>query len=274
MTVAIKREKGDLIWIDAVIQFNRAFQATVTKHPIETGAFVTDHTIVENPVLNISGVITDVDFNLQRPNLSEAAKAEKGWKTKQFENNVPIPDNAVMVSSDDNVFKKYLPESVSQFFPEQPASVTVNTVTRPKTAEALELDLIEIRTNRELVDIVEFDGGNRIKKIWSKCVMTNLSIEENPDSGDALWPSMTFEQVTFAKSKSVEIPTKVNSTVKNKAASTSGKGTQSTPKGQCTLTNPESAPTYNSKLGSEAVRTQNANNAGPQGAELLLVNKP
>ena len=270
MTIAIKREKGDLIWIDAVIQFNRTFQSSVTKHPIETGAFVSDHTIVENPVLNISGVITDVDFNLQRPVISESDKLAKGWRTKQFENNVPVPDNAVTVSGDNNVFKKYLPESVSQFFPEQPASVTVDPVTRPKTAEALENDLIEIRTNKELVDIVEFDG-KRIKKIWANCVMTNLGFDENADSGDALWPNMTFEQITFAKSTIVEIPTKVKDSVKNKASSTKGKGTQSADKGETNTANPEQVPTYNSRLGSEAVRTRNANNALPQDGSYLLV---
>lgn len=270
MTVAIKRAKGDLIWIDAVVQFNRAFQSSVTKHPIETGAFVSDHTIIENPVLTVSGVISDVDFNNQRPVISETDKMAKGWKTKQFENNVPVPDDNVMISADNNVFKKYLPESVSQFFPEQAAGVVVGTVTRPKTAESLESDLIEIRTMKEEIDIVEFEG-DRIKKIWSSCVMINLMFEENPESGDALWPTMTFEQVTYAKSVNVKIPQKVKPEVKNKAAPTTGKGSQSTTKGQCTLSDPKTVPTYNSELGSEAVKTQKANNAYPQGADLLLV---
>ncbi len=245
MTLAIKREKGDLIWIDAVIQFNRAFQASVTKHPVETGAFVSDHTIVENPVLTVSGVITDVDFNLQRPNLPEAAKAEKGWKTKQFENNSPVPDNAVSISSDTNVFKKYLPESVSQFVKEQPVTATVSEITRPKTAEAIEKDLVEIRTVKELVDIVEF-VGDRIKTVWKNCVMTSLNFEENADSGDALWPSMTFEQVTFVKSESVTIPTEVKAEVKNKAAPTTGKGNQTGDKNKCPATDPKTSATDNS----------------------------
>ncbi len=246
MTLAIKREKGDLIWIDAVVQFNRAFQASVTKHPIETGAFVTDHTIVENPVLTVSGVITDVDFNLQRPVISESDKEAKGWKTKQFENNSPVPDNAVSISSDTNVFKKYLPGSVSQFVKEQPVTATVSEITRPKTAEAIEKDLVEIRTVKELVDIVEF-VGDRIKTVWKNCVMTSLNFKENADSGDALWPSMTFEQVTFAISVDVKIPQQVSKEVKNKAAPTNGKGNQSTGKNQCKLEDPKTEATTNSK---------------------------
>ena len=242
MTVAIKREKGDLIWIDAVVQFGRTFASSVTKHPIETGAFVSDHTIIENPILTISGVISDVDFNLQRPTISESDKLAKGWKTKQFENNVPIPDNAVEVSSDNNVFKRFLPESVSQFFPEQPVTVTVNTETRPKTTEALENDLIEIRTMKERVDLVEFDGG-RIKKVWKNCVLTSLAFQEDENSGDALWPDMTFEQVTYALSVNVTIPQQVQKEIKNKVATTAGKGNQSTTKQESTVGDPKSSTT-------------------------------
>lgn len=247
MTIAIKREMGDLIWIDAVIQYNRTFQSSVTKHPIETGAFITDHTIIENPVFTVSGVITDADFNLQRPVISESDKEAKGWKSKQFENNFPIADSAVEISADKNVFKRFLPESVSQFFPEQPASVSVNVETRPKTAEVLELDLIQIRDNREYVDVVEFAGdGNRIKKVWTNCVMTGLSFEENPDSGDALWPTMTFEQVTFSVSMAVRIPQQVVEKLKNKVAPTTGKGNQASTKQACKLESTD-APTTNSR---------------------------
>lgn len=263
MTVALKRKSGDLIWIDAVISFNRQRSASVTKHPIETGAFISDHTIVENPIFTVSGVISDVDFNNQRPVISESDKLAKGWRTKEFENNVPIPDEIVMISSDNNVFKKYLPESVSQFFPEQAAGVEVGEAFRPKTVESIEKDLIHILSAKEEVSLVEFEG-NRIKEVWTSCIMTGLTFEENPESGDALWPTMTFEKVVYAISVEATIPTKVSSELKNKAAATNGKGNQSPTKAESNQPNPRTNPTNNSSKNardiSAAALTNEVNN--------------
>jgi hypothetical protein len=263
MTVALKRAKGDLIWIDAVLSFNRQRSASVTKHPIETGAYVSDHTTIENPTFSVNGVISDVDFNLQRPNISPSEESAEGWTKKQFENNVPIPSTNVEIAGGVSKYTRYLPESVSQFFTEQSPSVVVGSVTRPKTADALEADLIEILKGKEKVSLIEF-SGNRIKKVWDSCVMTSLTFDETPDSGDALWPNMTFEQVVYALSVNVPIPQQVKKDVKNKASPTTGKGSQSPTKGAANLEDPKTTPTNNSRAVSgdisAAALTQKSNN--------------
>jgi hypothetical protein len=216
MTVAIKRAKGDIIWFDAVLQFNRQNSASVSKHPLETGSYITDHTTTENPIITISGVITDVDFNIQRPKVE---------KEKQFVNNKPLPNNIVTVESDGGKYKEFLPESISQFFEDQPPHVNINPITRPKTAEAIEDDLIQIWKDKEAVTLMEFKGSVA-KERYDNCIITNLTFNESSDSGDALWPSITLEQVAYAKSTNVKIPQKVAASVKNAASPTNGKGTQ------------------------------------------------
>lgn len=220
MTVAIKRAKGDIIWFDAVLQFNRQNSASVSKHPLETGSYITDHTTTENPIISLNGLITDVDFNLQRPQVA-------GLNQKQFVNNVPLNGSTVDVQADGGKYSKYLPESVSQFLEDDAPSVTVTPITRSKLTDSLEEDLIQIWKEKEAITLVEF-SGNKIKKTYTNCIVTNLTFNESGDSGDALWPNMTFEQVAFAKSSNVKIPQNVSAKVKNAAAPTNGKGSQAT----------------------------------------------
>jgi hypothetical protein len=225
MTVAIKRENGSIIWFDAVLQFNRQRTASVSKHPLETGSFVTDHTTTENPIFTVSGLITDVDFNLQRPVVSTEDAKSNSIKTKPFVNNDPLVDPTVTIQSDGGKYSRYLPESVTQFLEDSAPSVAVTPITRSKTSISIEEDFIQIWKTKELITLVEF-SGSKVKSVYNNCVLTNLSFNETPDSGDALWPSMTFEQVSFAKSSVAKIPQNVTDKMKNKAAATNGKGNQ------------------------------------------------
>lgn len=232
MTVAIKRSKGDIIWFDSVMQFNRQRTASVSKHPLETGSYITDHTTTENPVITISGLITDVDFNLQRPVVSVDDAKANGIQQKPFVNNDPLSNPTVRIESDGGKYSQYIPESVSQFLEDDAPSVSVTPITRSKSAIAIEDDLIQIWKNKEAVTLVEFTGS-RINKLYTDCIITSLVFNENADSGDALWPEMTFEQVSYVLSTSVKIPQKVSNAVKNKAAPTNGKGNQAVAPSAC-----------------------------------------
>lgn len=225
MTVAIKRSKGDIIWFDAVLQFNRQFSASVSKHPLETGAYVSDHTTTENPILSVSGLVSDVDFNKQRPTLSGSDIEKYDVNQKPFINSQPLPDKIVNIWQGGGKYTQYLPESISQFIEDQPPYVSVSPITRQVNAELVEKYLIEIWRNKEEITLIEFDG-NRVSKAHVNCVMTSLTFNETPESGDALWPVMTFEQVSYAISKDTSIPKNVSSAVKNKASGTNGKGNQ------------------------------------------------
>jgi hypothetical protein len=225
MTVAIKRSKGDIIWFDAVLQFGRQYSASVTKHPLEDGSYITDHTTTENPVISLSGLITDVDFNLQRPVISQEEANEKKIQQKPFVNNNPLTNPTVEINTDGGKYKDFLPESISQFLEDSAPSVTVTPVTRSMTATTIEEYLIDIWKSKEEIVLYEFEGS-RIKKLHTNCIVTSLNFNETPESGNALWPVMTFEQVSYAISKDTSIPKNVSASVKNKASGTNGKGNQ------------------------------------------------
>lgn len=226
MTIALQRSNGDLIWFDAILQYNRQMTSTITKHPVETGASVSDNTTRENLVMQISGVVSDADFNLQRPNLSVSDSTNNDITRKTFVNNTPVLDNTVQISTGQNSYTKYLPETLAQFVEDQVPTVTVSESSRPVFSDTIENALTEIWNNSEEVSIIEFDGDKVRGGIKHNCIMISLSLQESPDSGAALWPEMTFEQVTYVTSESTTIPKTVNKSITNTAATKKNKGSQ------------------------------------------------
>lgn len=225
MTVAIKRSNGDLIWLDAVLQFSQQYQGSVTTHPIETGGYVTDHIVNENVKLRIDGVLSDVDFNLNRPVITASMQELFDIKTKQFVNNVPVDDKSVQINTGTiNRFAKLLPESVTQFMDEQAPEVIVSPNARPIQALYVIEYLKQMWRDKELFEVLELTVDNSLNITYKDCVITSLSFTEDPDGGAAVYPQLEIEQVVFAESKNVKIPKQVADAVKKKAASKEGQG--------------------------------------------------
>lgn len=232
MTVAIKRENGDLLWFDAVLNFNRQFSGSVSKHPLETGAVITDHTTIENEVITLEGILSDADFNLHRPLINQQQAATFGIQNKQFVNNTPVSsavDGSQLYQNvliDTGSTPLPLPESIGQFFgAANTPTVSINerTQSKVKLAAAIQEDLIQMFKKREEFVLLSFID-ERIGEALSNCVVTSLSFSEDPDSGDAVYPRMTIERVTYATSTSVRIKTRVSPDIEKKAASQRNKG--------------------------------------------------
>lgn len=209
MTIAIRRENGDILWFDAVEGFDEALSSTVTKHPIATGGFVADHVTKDNPRFTLRGVLSDADFNYNRPQLGNDYE---GWQSvsvkKQYVNNTPV-NSPVSINSNVNVFKSFLPESISQFTTTSIPQVVVTEQPKVKSASAVRLDLVRMRDMKEIFTLIDFED-NLIRRSWSTCVFTNLSFSETPEGGDAqaLFPVMEIEQVTFTTVENIRIKLK------------------------------------------------------------------
>lgn len=221
MTVAIKRKNGDLIWFDAVLQFSRQYSASVTQHPIESGGVITDHTILDNPIIQLSGVISDADFNLARPIITQSDADNFKITNKQFVNNAPV--NTKVTITEQNTLGRFLPESVGQFLPVPTISVEVPASSKPKSAEMLQDDIRSMWQSREEFELISFRGST-IEDTFDNCIITSLDFTETPDGGDALYPNLTIERVTYVKSANVKIPQDVQDSVKEQASPNQGKG--------------------------------------------------
>jgi hypothetical protein len=207
MTIALKRANGDILWFDAVTNFGESYSSTVTKHPIASGGFVSDHIIVDNNVYQISGVLSDADFNLNRPVEYKSTGAGDGSGTrKQYVNNTTTEPSVVI--NDSGVKQFGLPEIVARFRQDVIPSVEVVPQSKDKLAEAVKNDLIAMRNGKELFTILEFEGSVLVGSPIENCVFTSLSFKADANTGYGLFPEMTIEQVTFTNVESVKVQIK------------------------------------------------------------------
>lgn len=220
MTYAIRRANGDVLYFDAITNVEEKYTATVTKHPIASGAFISDHTIVDNKKFTLRAILSDADFNLNRP-------SEEGWQSvtnKQFVNDTQtqIP---VKVTNEGAKWRSFLPEVVSQFTANTIPTVTVTPQTKVKSANAVRFDLIDMFEKKEPFTLVEYNT-NLVARSWSNVVLVDLSFAEDADTGYGLFPNMQMEQVTYTDVENVVIKIKQTPNKGRKTGVTTKKETQ------------------------------------------------
>lgn len=202
MTIAILRPNGDLIWFDAITQFSERYTGTLTTHPLESGSTVNDHTTINNLEMTLNGIISDADFNLSRPTITDDDARDWHINNKQFVNNSPV-STTVEITSRPGV-NKFLPASISQFVTQPEPVVMVPNYDRPKFAARIKDELTFIQVNAENFSLVDFQNG-RIWRVLENCVLTNLDFTETPEAGDAIYPLMTIVQARYATTKFTKI---------------------------------------------------------------------
>lgn len=216
MTIAILRENGDLIWFDAIKEFRERYSGAVSSHPLESGGLITDHTTTNNLVLELSGIISDADFNLSRPTITDDDSRDWKINNKQFVNNSPVTSYTT-ISMEPSI-SKFLPESIAQFVGTTAPVVTVPDSVRPKYAAKIQSELTQMAGGvvglvdakgrpkaQEVFSLVDFRDG-KIWRVIDNCVMTSLDFSEDPTTGDAIFPVMTIERVVFSTTKSTTVP--------------------------------------------------------------------
>lgn len=220
MTYAIRRENGDVLYFDAITNVEEQYTATVTKHPLASGAFITDHTIVDNKKFSIKAVLSDADFNLNRP-------SDEGWKSvtnKQFVNDTEtqVP---VKITSNGAKWRSFLPEVVSQFTANTIPTVVVTPQSKIKTAHAVRFDLIDMFEKKEAFTLVEYNT-NLTARLWDTVILTGLSFSEDADTGFGLFPNMQMEQVTYTNVENVAIKLKTTPNKGRKTGTTTKKASE------------------------------------------------
>jgi hypothetical protein len=238
--IALKLESGDVVWMDAVLSFSESYSASVTKHQIESGSSISDHIIQDNARFTISGVITNVDFNrtFDFSNIPTDSVNSEGFEV----NKLSVQPTGVQIkTSQTNPLVKLLPDSVRQFIgSDSPPEVVVLEAVVGADVKSSE-DLLKAMVNgftqvdtkgnprqvRQLVTIIEYNPDFSVVNFFDSCVCTSLSFNQSPDSGDAIYPQMSFEQVRFVTLMSTTFPkNKIKSEIKNKASDKEHKGNQ------------------------------------------------
>lgn len=202
-----------VIYFDAVTDYSKQYGGKVTEHPLAAGASITDHYISSNKKYKIKGVISGIDF-LSLP-LNFKIDGEDIYNKKDYVLPVSIPSL--------NILDSFLPDVISQFLGTDSPSPIISPQAvkdyRLDIENALEQILHGLYYNEErkkwenrmtLVTLFELNGAEVPSKIIENLAITSFNIEENAESGDALFFDMSLEQITFAKLEKAEAPKPAN----------------------------------------------------------------
>lgn len=227
MTMGIKwgaddPENQGLIYLDAVTAYSESHSGKVTSHPVDTGSVITDHYTRDNPKFSISAVITGVDIS------NNSYLITDGQGNYPF--NTSISPTAVSVNSTDNsVLNKFIPGSTNQFFSSSSPDVVMDGE-RTDLLDQIKFFLIDLMSgvklnpvtnqfdsNVQIVELYQFEGTLLIDIVFD-LVMTNITFEERPDTGRALYCNISLEQVNFVSLQKTTIPVTVTPTLSKKVA--------------------------------------------------------
>ena len=237
--IALKLESGDVVWMDAVLSFSESYSSSVTKHQIESGSSISDHIIQDNAKFSISGVVSFVDFNktfdFTRIPI-DAIPDSSNYTNLEFQ-----PTIVKIKTPQTNPLTKLLPDSIKQFIGnDSPPDVLMGTLAFEKSSVSVYKTLKNIAngfteltsdgrivTRKQVVSIIELNTDFTVKNLFDNCVCTSLSFAQDPESGDAIYPQMSFEQVRFVELMKTTFPTnRISSDVKNKGSEKAQKGNQ------------------------------------------------
>lgn len=263
MSIVIRRDNGDILWFDAITQYDVTYPASVTKHPVASGGFVSDHTTTDNVIIQISGILSDADFNVSRPaNVGSLPtfKFDTGDHVNTDENGLYQPttkqytNNSQVVTpvsiKDKSSINKILPEVIAQFTKDSIPTAYVTPQNKPKTAKAVQRELISMWRDREEFQVLDLLDDFVIDK-FGPCVFTNLNFREDESTGEGVIPTMTIEQVVFTDLQEISVRVKTSNKGRKTGGITKKTGTDALPAPDHTPTtyNKESASAWKAPTG-------------------------
>lgn len=228
-------EGGGFIFFDAVTVSVENYSGQVTKHPIASGASISDHFIRQNPIFTMSAVITGYDISVNSYLIQDLVG------NSPYNVNEP-PTSVTVRSTDDSVLKQFIPDSLGQFLPSTAPEVVLDGE-RPQTLDTVKDAITNLMSgvifnekkgkfvpNIQLVRLFEYEA-TLLKKILNNLVITSMVFREDINTGEGIYCDFTFEQVTFATLKKTQLPKDIVNSLKKKSSTKASKGKQDpTPK--------------------------------------------
>lgn len=214
------------IYFDVVTKYSKQLSGKVTSHPLDAGASITDHYISENPKYNIVGVISSADIS-NVPN-SITVDGESPF-------NVNPQPSAVSVGNSGSGLLKAIPGVSSGFLTSGPEQISMdsnvkvdygdqvkNLLQKLMTGLVYNENEKKLRNKMTLITLYEF-YGNILGIEAENLVMTSCAFDEDPDSGNGVFISMSLEQVSFVTLQKTELPKDVSASLSKSSQSTAKK---------------------------------------------------
>lgn len=244
MSIALKIGDKDsqvqgFIYLDAVTNYGKDLSGKVTSFPVDSGVNISDHFIANNPKFTIDGVISDVDVTGVSSHVTVDGDKPLNSKTRP---------RAVTIVEQENALQ-YLPSAVKQFFERRGAAVSTDAFSQ-SSIYAVEMLFEELlrgtyynsadnrwRNKMTLTTLYEMEGSNFVNA-KNDLIITDVSFNEDVDTGDALHVSITLEKVRFVTLEITDVGKHAQSNTKKKVASTSNKGNPSVASGKSDTEDP------------------------------------
>ena len=217
MATVIKTKGNTLIWIDATVSKEEEYSGSVTSHPIQDGSQITDHVILNNPRLTLSGVVSDYDFQIGRTQLSSDMG---GVPVTLSEVDVPV----FVTYSTPSPLSKIIPEALSNLVAPPTPEVVVKEFERPFSGLSSKDALIAARDARDFLTIATFGTDGILYEIFRDYIITGLSFKESADTGEALEVSLSFEKIVKVVISTAVVPEAVSLGLEAKIAGRTSKG--------------------------------------------------
>lgn len=251
MSLAIKwgdeaPESSGFIYFDATVTYTQNYRGKITAHPIDGGGNISDHFIRENPIITISAVITGVDISTGTFLISNPENTETPYNAQV------APVATSVISTDNSLLNRFLPNSIGQFLPDTIPQVTM-AEQRGNILEDIRDMLIRLAYSGkkynditqqfdsviQSVKLYEYQGNVIVRQLPAfeseHLIITDVTFKEDANTGFALYCDIRFEQVEFVSLQKTVIPKDVAAALTKKAATNNNKGkmdstpTQDTP---------------------------------------------
>lgn len=232
MSIAVRigtrgQKNSALFYINAVTRYDQSYRAQVSKYPLDSGVSISDHTVNENPVFTVSGIISPSDISFRA---ASAVVFDRGLDSPMnVDRNFPEKANSYVEDLLAGL-KKYIPDVATQFLGttssepkggELPPDKTLDILSKIKT---LFTSLIYNKANRSYRNSVVFctlyeiwDYGT-LRNSHRNLVLTDFKGSYDVENGTALLVEMTFEQVRVANIQQTEVPTNVSANISQETA--------------------------------------------------------
>lgn len=191
--IVLKTANNDLFWFDAVVSYSEELSRTVTAFPVQSGGVITDHISESNRRFSLSGLLTDSSF------FGAYQIRQDGEFVQQEVQPVVINHNKP------SRFSKLIPEGLANILPVESPEVELSPAEETSAAR-VEL-LRNIWSSGEVISLLVLDEAlYKVTSIISDLVITNISLPESPDDGDAVNVGMQLERVRFVTISTANAP--------------------------------------------------------------------
>lgn len=214
------------IYFDAVTTYSKQMDGKVTSHPLDAGASITDHYVSENTKYNISGVISSADISGVPLNI--ILENERPFNVNPTVTPVQVRDAGVgsissIVGLVSSIFRDKIPEPTVERTARTDYKEQVDKlISGLMTGLLYDEKAKKLKNRMTLITLYGFKGSV-LSTEADNLVMTSFNIEEDQDSGNGLYFTMTLEHVSFVSLEKTELPKDVSSALTKKAPSTSNK---------------------------------------------------